>query len=393
MNFLQKVLIASFAFMLGVSAFSNSYGFEFADLEAEANLITVGNPMDPKYANAGDNLRNGVGSIFVGFDEFGGAGFLCTASAISPTHIMTAAHCVTADSFIPSIILFVLNAGQSEPLILEASSFAVHPLYTLTLPFLGAFAHGDIAIIELLDPLPADIEIYELYRDADEFNQVARHYGHGRTGTGNKGATGDASFFFAHTGLNTYEQVLEPFLGTGVEDQLLSDFDSGGKKHNAMAWWFSSKFRCAPENANPGHAQDGQCTTFKDGNYPDFKGFGKFEVGISSGDSGGPAFIDGKIAGIHSFGFTHFCKGITNGTDFSCGLNSSFGEMSGDTRVSYHAGFVDAVVDGSFPTTPVGAAVPLATEASSTAESAFLTPYGKYFIEGVKSANMRAHIK
>jgi len=394
MTVLKNKSFLNFILSISVLGFSSAYAFDFSDIESESKLITVGDPLDPKYANAGDHLRNGVGSIFVQFPETGDGGFLCTASAISPTHILTAAHCVTAADWTVSRIRFILNAGLPAPMILEASGFAVHPWYPLFLSFgFGAFAHGDIAVIELANPLPADIEIYDIYRDSDEFNQPARHYGHGRSGKGNKGATGGSSFFFARTGMNTYEQVLEPFLGTGIDDQLLSDFDSGGRKHNAMAWWFSSEFRCAPENDNPPHAQDGQCTTFKDGNYPDFKGFGKFEVGIASGDSGGPAFIGGKIAGVHSFGFTHNCSGVTNGTDFKCGLNSSYGEMSGDTRVSFHAGFIDAVIGGAAATTTVGAPAPMVPVVPVSAESAVLTPNGKYFIEGVKSATMRARIK
>lgn len=393
MSVLPKKKLLSNLLLISAFWFSNTLAFEFADIEAEPNLITVGDPQDSKYANAGDNLRNGVGSIFVGFDELGGSGFLCTASAISPNHILTAAHCVTEEDFIPSVIVFVLNAGQPEPLFLEASSFTVHPWYPAFLPFYGAFAHGDIAVIELAEPLPDGIEIYELYRDTDEFNQEARHYGHGLSGKGNKGATGSSSYFFARTGLNTYEQNLSPLLGDGIPDQLLSDFDSGGRKHNAMGWWFSSEVRCAPENANPPHAQDGQCTTFKDGSYPDFKGFGKSEVGIASGDSGGPAFINGKIAGVHSFGFTHRCTGVTNGSDLSCGLNSSYGEMSGDTRVSFHAGFIDYVVSGGAPMTLVGVPAPLETTESAVTASDMLSPNGKYFIEGVKSATMRVRIK
>ena len=393
MTILRSKFFLNAALAISVFGFSNSFAYEFADIEAEPNLITVGDPSDPKYANAGDNLRTGVGSIFVQFEELGGSGFLCTASAISPTHILTAAHCVIEADYIPNRIRFILNAGLPVPMLLEASSFAVHPWYPIFLPSYGAFAHGDVAVIELAEPLPDGIEIYELYRDADEFNQEARHYGHGRSGKGNKGATGDSSFFFARTGLNTYEQNLSPLLGDGIPDQLLSDFDSGGRKHNAMGWWFSNEFRCAPENANPPHAQDGQCTTFKDGSYPDFKGFGKLEVGIAPGDSGGPAFIDGKIAGVHSFGFTHNCAGVTNGTDFSCGLNSSYGEMSGDTRVSFHADFVDDVVSGGFPTIPVGAPVLIETTESAVTASDILSPNGKYFIEGVKSATMRVRIK
>jgi hypothetical protein len=397
MTIFKKKITLLFVMIFGSFGLSNALAYDLADLEAESKLITVGDPLDPKYANAGKNLRNGVGSIYVQFNQLARGGFLCTASAISPTHILTAAHCVIESDdngpWTVNRIRFVLNAGLPGPMFLEASSFAVHPWYPILEPFYGAFAHGDIAVIELVDPLPEGIETYEIYRDEDEFNQEARHYGHGRSGKGNKGATGDADFFVGRTGLNTYEQVLEPFFEDGIKDQLLSDFDSGGSKHNAMAWWFSSKVRCGPDNANPPHAQDGQCTTFKDGNYRDFKGYGKMEIGIASGDSGGPAFIQDKIAGVHSFGFTHFCDGETNGTDFSCGLDSSFGEMSGDTRVSFHAGFVDDVVTGIFPTTPIGAPAAIGNSQSQTMASDLLSPNGRYFIDGVFSNSMKARVK
>ena len=171
------------------------------------------------------------------------------------------------------------------------------------------------------------------------------------------------------------------------------DFDSGGRKHNAMAWWFSTAIQCGPDNDTPPWAQDGQCTTFKDGNYPDFKGYGKYEIGIGPGDSGGPGFIDGKIAGVHSFGFTHFCEGVTNGTDFSCGLNSSFGEMSGDTRVSYYAGWIGDVVDGIEPVTPVGAAPETVDVAAAAAAAEKMAPLGKLFLENTYSTNLRKRVK
>lgn len=392
MTLIQKKFSLGLALVFGISVFSSAHAFEFADIDSDAKLITVGDPSDPKYANAGDNLRNGVGSIFVQFEELAGSGFLCTASAISPTHILTAAHCVTEGDWTVSRIRFFLSAGLPAPMILEASGFVVNEFYPLFLSAgYGAFAHGDIAVIELEAPLPADIEIYDLYRDDDEGFQEVRHYGHGRSGTGNKGATGGSSFFYARTGLNTYEQVMSTLLRDGIPDQLLSDFDSGGRKHNAMEWWFTSEFRCAPENTtNPPQAQDGQCTTFKDGSYPDFKGFGKLEVGIASGDSGGPGFIDGKIAGVHSFGFTHRCTNTTNGTDFSCGLNSSFGEMSGDTRVSFWTGFIDEVVSGVTDVTPIGEPAVAVEAASQATVAEFLSPNGKYFIDSVFSATMRA---
>ena len=153
-----------------------------------------------------------------------------------------------------------------------------------------------------------------------------------------------------------------------------------------MDWWFSPE-QCGPDNENnPPWAQDGQCTTFKRGAYPDYKGFGKLEVGVAPGDSGGPGFIDGKVAGVHSFGFTHFCRGVTNGTDFSCGLDSSYGEMSGDTRVSSYAEWIDQVISGEVAVTPIPETVPAA---AATAESIEWSAVTESFLNNVFSRRMR----
>jgi hypothetical protein len=394
-NHLKPLGLATVGLFSGFLLAAQAQAFEYAEPDADSYIVTVGEPADPKYANAGDNLRNGVGSIFIEFVGTSPGGFICTASAISPTQILTAAHCVRETDDTVSQILFVLSAGLDQPLILPAIGFSVHPLYDLTNPWFGAFAHGDIAVIELAEPLPQEIETYEIYRDFDEFGQESRHYGHGRSGKGNKGATGSTDFFYARTGLNTYEQTLEPlFPRFGIEDQLLYDFDSGGRKHNAMEWWFTSKFACHPDNPdNPGWAQDGQCTTFKDGSYPDFKGYGKMEVGIAPGDSGGPSFIDGKIAGVHSFGVTHFCAGVTNGTDFTCGLDSSYGEISGDTRVSFYQGFIDDMLNGEIEPTPVPE--PLTEPPTDDVAEALdlLSPQGLRFLNETFSAQMRAKVE
>ena len=391
---------ASVSILFGLSAISTAFANESEVLDGEAMLITSGDPFDPSYANAGDNLRNGVGSIFVAFESTGGSGFLCSATVIDDKHILTAAHCLRnttplGDPDPVTEIIVVLPSGVNYLFFSsagEVAGFAVHPFYDFfsSIPGIGAFAPGDVAVIEMTDELPAEVDRYGLYRDADEFGQETRHYGHGRSGKGPKGATGDANFFYARTGLNRYEATLAPFFGSSLFDQLLHDFDSGGNKHNAMDWWFSPE-QCGPENENnPPWAQDGQCTTLRAGIFPDKRGFGKFEVGVAPGDSGGPGFIDGKVAGVHSFGFTHLCAGVTNGTDFTCGLDSSYGEMSGDTRVSTYAEWIDAV-GSEVALTPVPE--PLSVEPAAAASGPIeLSAYTKSFLSNVFSRRLRAPV-
>jgi hypothetical protein len=336
---------------------------ETFDNENDVFLITSENPFDPKFANAGANLRTGVGSIFIDFDVAEPGGFICSMSVIDDQHILTAAHCLrngdqTIDRLVvvlPSGVFYIYDSAVDGVDI----EFAVNPLYDDLSPFFGAFAPGDIAVIKLSETLPPDVERYELYRTADEFGQVTRHYGHGVGGTGDTGGSISPDFFFARTGLNTYDATLAPFFGDPLFDSLLYDFDNHRYKNNATAWWFG-RFVCNSENAaRP------RCATQMNPFISDHKDYDGLEIGLAGGDSGGPGFIDGKVAGVHSFGFTHFCGVDANIPDFTCGLDSSWGEMSGDTRVSSYADWVDAVVAGAVPTTPVPEPEPAAAAGSS----------------------------
>jgi hypothetical protein len=344
-------------------------------IDSLSKVITTGDPFSPAFANepGNPNYKNGVGSIFIEFDGVLDGGFICTASAISPTHILTAGHCLrnTNPDGSPdtvSRIRFVLPFSG----IYEATGFSVNPIFDFYAPFVGAFAPGDVAVIELDVPLPADVEIYELYRNSEELRKETQHYGHGRSGVGEEGATGGADFFYARTGKNQYDETFEPFFGPGFE-QLIHDFDNGTAKNDAMPWWYSPAFLCPASidnensNATKCNVARGQASEYRD------KGFGDFEVGIAPGDSGGPGFIDGKIAGVHSFGFTYFCDGLTgNVPDVTCGLDSSYGEMSGDARVSAHAAWIDAqVADGV--STPVPELIPAAATGSGQAGTSSAT--------------------
>jgi len=68
-------------------------------------------------------------------------------------------------------------------------------------------------------------------------------------------------------------------------------------------------------------------------------GLGIEEVSSAFGDSGGPTIVDGKITGV-----TSYILSLTMGSktsDVTGKLDSSFGEFSGDTRVSKYTHFID----------------------------------------------------
>jgi hypothetical protein len=72
-------------------------------------------------------------------------------------------------------------------------------------------------------------------------------------------------------------------------------------------------------------------------------GVGVQEVGIAGGDSGGAAFIGGKIASVNSYSLS-FGTGFG---DFKPGLQSSWGEMNGFVPTFIHADFIAGVPEPS----------------------------------------------
>lgn len=283
---------------------------------------------------------DGVARLILNVDTTTGFGTLCSGALLSTgMHVLTAAHCVTDSKGVLDVDLTRLNQAQFgvtqqgatayQGLLtpVAISAITVHSGWT------GNYLTGgnDLAILTLAAQAPAGAARYDIYRGSDEFNQVTNKVGWGTIGLGSTGASIGTGW---RTGQNTWDMTARTFwdgVTVASDNILMYDFDNGRAANDAMGAFFGPS-------------------------YEDL-GLGDMEVISGQGDSGGPSFINGMIAGITSFGLAFYDELDAAGNpvcfqgnpDFVCGLNNTFGEFAGDTRVSAYAAWIDRVT-GVVPT-------------------------------------------
>lgn len=235
--------------------------------------------------------------------------------------VLTAAH-VVDDPSGPVTVTFETSAGKET---VAVRKVLIHPAYD------AWNSNNDLAILWLPQNAPITANRYDIYRDSDEIEQVFTFSGYGRVGSGSTGALYYNSFELRLRAWNRFDadaaalkNVLGPIMnwtplpGT----QLIADFDNGFFANDALGLFI---------------------------NEPDL-GLGKIEGLIASGDSGEPAFIDGKVAGVASYvaslsyGWTH--------PDVDLYVNSSFGEIAAWQRVSAYQQWIDQSLRAQYPNAP-----------------------------------------
>ena len=222
---------------------------------------------------------------------------------LSGRHVLTAAHVVCDDygnAVAPEdlTVILYLETGTVQ---LAVSEVYVHPLWSGSVG-----GGGDIAVIVLAQPVSAGVDVYDIYRGSDEIGRTFQKVGFGATGTGETGYT--YSDQQKRTGQNVYE-VLDSAFGF-YGDTLMYDFDNGDAQYDALGTLLGI--------ANTG--------------------LGNEEICGAPGDSGGPNMVNGVIYGVTSYGLS-----VPGEHDYLEGINSSYGDIGGDVRVSDYASWIDMI--------------------------------------------------
>lgn len=228
----------------------------------------------------------------------GGQPAVGTATLIRPDWVMTAAHVVESGRAIRFTV-----GGQTYP----AVRWVANQKYN------GDLLRGyDIALVQLATPV-AGVTPATLYRGKREFDQTGTFVGFGRTGTGLTGDVADDRV--KRAGTNT----IDGYLRRDKHD-LLQVVQKLKSNYRTFAVDFD-------QPGNPAVNRIGDPTPTD------------LEFLISRGDSGGPTFVDDPtdglgplVAGIHSFGEI-----------FDAEDDSSYGDVTGETRVRAYAKWVDKV--------------------------------------------------
>jgi hypothetical protein len=219
----------------------------------------------------------------------------CSGTLLSDgLSILTSADCAQAAN---ATVTFHLPTGSYAA---KVAALHVNPLYngSVQSPY-------DVAVLTLSAPAPLAAARYQLF-EGDAVGDIVTLAGYG---TGGTGATGCDALLYPPGTLRVGENEYDARPGGG---DYLFDFDDGSAGRDALG---------------------------------DGTGLGVDEAMIAPDDSGGPSFVDGEIAGVHTLMVRALPGGASADTDGA--LNGSFGEYGGDARVSMNLAFIQSMMSPS----------------------------------------------
>lgn len=283
-------------------------------------VTTVASFNDSRYRASVGMGYDGVVRISSG-TSFGTGALLFDGRAV-----LTAAHLVAGAAGSLSVS-FLTQSGTET---IGVAKSAIFPRYLS-----NGNSNDDLAIVWLAKSPNVTANRYDIHRDANEIGQIFTMVGFGQLGSGAFGAAGSNSNGFRLKAQNSFDAdpaTLKSFLGSSmawtpsIGSQLVADFDNGLSNQDAL----------------------GRLINVSD------LGMGLNEGMIARGDSGGPAFLSGKLAGVASY-----TASLRNGVidpDVDALVNSSFGEIAAWQRVSTFQQWIDQSMRANYPNAPANAA-------------------------------------
>lgn len=278
-------------------------------------VTTTAHYTDSRYRTYPGDGYDGVVRVSYG-------GYYATGSLLFDGRaILTAAHLFEGRTGSASVSFDTRGGTQT----LGATQVLRHPGY-------DAQGNNDLAIVWLSGPAPTAAPRYDLFRDGNEIGQVFTLVGYGRTGAGSTGASGSEGGspvrLQAANRFDADAAALKSYLGSVMGwtplagTQLIADFDSGTPANDALGRLIGR----------------------------DDLGQGGNEGLIAQGDSGGPAFLGGRIAGVASYTASLSWGSIA--PDVDTYTNSSFGEIAAWQRVSHYQQWIDQGLRAQYPQAP-----------------------------------------
>jgi secreted trypsin-like serine protease len=306
--------------------------------------VPVANPFDTAYVDFDPTEPNKLtgsvahdGVVFIEVQSSGARDMVSSGSGsllYTGRHILTAAH-VLPDN-LSNLSQMGITFGSPEGSVNfstvdnQIEDIDIHPQWG------GVNSNVedgfDVAVITLAEEAPLWADRYSLYAKNDEIGNTTTHVGFGRPSNGVDGYAEDQGEPVRRFGKNTYDASLEPDQLDGSIASLANAITIDSSSNMILLYDFDS-----------GQPQDDPIGDILGAHL----GLGSQEVGTTPGDSGGPTFIDGKIAGIASF---------TMGNPLADGQENEgvFGEIHGDTRVSSFVDFIESIVGSENPDAPLG---------------------------------------
>jgi hypothetical protein len=240
--------------------------------------------------------------------------------------ILTSAHLIEGNDLSTGSVFFDTAAGRVS---YQISDALIHPEYD------PVDANSDLALLWLTDSVLADVDRYALYHQQVELGQIFTMVGYGLQGTGLEGTlpeiVSEPVRIKAQNTMDGDVGDLKSNLGSAMawspasEALWVSDFDSGFPSEDALGEWLS---------------------------YP-HTGLGVNEGLIAPGDSGSPAFVDGRIAGVANYTASLSTSGFS--PDIDDESNSSFGELAFWQNISYFDDWIDQSLRAHYPDAPSSA--------------------------------------